>query len=143
MRPAPPAPGGSGPRRFAGLLLLVLLAAVFGIWWLGSRPPAWYPPCPFRLATGLFCPGCGSGRAVHALVHGEWGRALGLNPVLVLLLPPGLVWTATLLWRGLGRGLPPLAPPRPTATILLVVVSAFWVLRNLPWWPCSLLAPVG
>ena len=143
MSPVAPVPRGRSPRRSAGLLLAAASAAVLALWLLGSRPPPWYPPCPFHLVTGLFCPGCGSGRAVHALVHGEWARALGLNPLLVLLLPFGLVWLGRTLWRGLGRGLPPVDPPRPAAMLLLLVVSVFWVLRNLPWWPGPLLAPAG
>ena len=141
MSPAAPFPSASSPRRSAGWLLLAALSGVFGVWLLGSRPPAWYPPCPFHLATGLFCPGCGSGRAVHALVHGEWARALGLNPLLVLLLPFGLAWLGWTVWRGLGRGLPAAGFPRPVAMILLVLVSVYWGLRNLPWWPFVLLAP--
>ncbi len=143
MSSAAPVPHGPSPRRSAGLLLLAVLVGGLGVGLLGARPPAWYPPCPFHLATGLFCPGCGSGRAVHALVHGEWARALGLNPLLVLLLPFGVAWLGWSLWLGLGRGLPPAVLPRPSALLLLGAVSIFWVLRNLPWWPFVLLAPSG
>ena len=110
---------------------------------LGSRPPGWYPPCLLRVSTGLLCPGCGSGRTVHALVHGEWARALNLNPLLVLLLPFGLAWAGQTLWRGLRHNLPPAALPRPASLIILIAVMTFWILRNLPWWPFTLLAPHG
>jgi hypothetical protein len=36
--------------------------------------------CPFRLATGLPCPGCGLTRAWVYLAHGDLGDALRANP---------------------------------------------------------------
>jgi hypothetical protein len=138
-----PSPFLLSPRRLGWLLLAGAAAASFGVWQLGARPPAWYPPCPFHALTGLNCPGCGSARTVHALAHGEWARALAQNPLLVLLLPLLLFWTGHALWRALRHNLPPVELPRPTAAIMLGVVMAFWVLRNLPWWPFTLLAPQG
>ncbi|MGC8759863.1 MAG: DUF2752 domain-containing protein [Bryobacteraceae bacterium] len=40
-----------------------------------------YPPCPFRLCTGMSCPGCGATRAVHALLHLRFEEAWKLNPL--------------------------------------------------------------
>jgi hypothetical protein len=42
--------------------------------------------CPFRLATGLECPGCGSIRAWTFAMHGDAGAALAANPFAVGLL---------------------------------------------------------
>ena len=134
---------GSGSRRLALLLLAAAAGTILAVWALGDRPPAWYPPCPLHALTGLHCPGCGSARTLHALAHRDWARALGLNPLLVLLLPLALWWALLSLWRALRHNLPPAELPRPAATVLLVVVLAFWILRNLPWWPCTLLAPHG
>lgn len=117
--------------------------AALGIWLLGPRAPAWYPPCPFHALTGLHCPGCGSSRTVHALFHGEWARAVALNPLIVLLLPFAGFWAAHSLWRALRHNLPPAELPRPAAAVFLWLVLTFWILRNLPWWPFTLLAPHG
>lgn len=46
-----------------------------------------FPRCPFFVLTGLYCPGCGSQRALHALLHGEVVRAAGLNLLAVLSAP--------------------------------------------------------
>ncbi len=131
------------PRRLGWLLATGAVVAALGVWLLGPRPPGWYPPCPFHALTGLLCPGCGSGRTVHALAHGDWGRALALNPLIVLVLPLALAWAGHALWRALRQDLPPVELPRPVAAVTLGVVLAFWILRNLPWWPCTLLAPHG
>lgn len=93
-----------------------------------------FPKCPFYVLTGLKCPGCGSQRALHALLHLQIGRAFRENPLLVVSLPYLLTalffffkkekdekWQAVddLLFRG------------KAVWVVLVVVVAFWLLRNL------------
>ncbi|MBL7950518.1 MAG: DUF2752 domain-containing protein [Flavobacteriales bacterium] len=43
--------------------------------------------CPFRLFTGLLCPGCGSQRALHDLMHLRTGEAFDHNALLVISIP--------------------------------------------------------
>jgi hypothetical protein len=43
----------------------------------------WPLQCPFRLLTGLQCPGCGVQRAAYALLHGHLTEALRYNLFLV------------------------------------------------------------
>ncbi len=38
-------------------------------------------PCAFARATHLPCPGCGSTRAVHALLHGDLAGVMRFNPL--------------------------------------------------------------
>lgn len=46
-----------------------------------------FPPCPSRAILGVYCPGCGSQRAFHQILHGHWADAMKFNPVMVLMLP--------------------------------------------------------
>lgn len=46
-----------------------------------------FPPCLWRAATGWLCPGCGSARALHALVHGRLGDAFSSNPLTIAAIP--------------------------------------------------------
>jgi hypothetical protein len=64
------------------------LTAVFLILFLfdPARVPI-YPVCLFHRLTELNCPGCGSLRALHQLLHGNLPAALRLNAMLVLSLP--------------------------------------------------------
>lgn len=102
-----------------------------------------FPPCPFYFATSLYCPGCGSQRAFHALLHGDLFKASGHNLLFVLFLPV-VSFSAAVLVNNLFN-------TRKLAQhifhsvlfvkIVLVIVLSFWILRNIPVWPFAVLAP--
>jgi len=100
---------------------------------------AWfYPRCLFHTVTGLYCPGCGSLRALHALVHGHPVQAFTFNPPLFV---GGLV-TAYLLGRPRRRPGASSFLGRPAvAWGIPALVIVYWVARNLPQYPFTLLAP--
>ncbi|WP_405369662.1 DUF2752 domain-containing protein [Nonlabens sp. Asnod2-A12] len=50
-----------------------------------------YPQCPSKYVTGYDCPGCGSQRAVHSLLNGDFKKAFNYNPLLFVLLPFGFL----------------------------------------------------
>jgi hypothetical protein len=115
--------------------LLVAAAGLVGAAYVGvvdPNEPGHYPSCPFLFITGYYCPGCGSTRAIHAIVHGDLGQAFDHNPLTVLFLPY-LVWAwGSWLHRSLtGRQQGDPAPPWVIWTLLVAVVL-FWILRNLP-----------
>lgn len=92
--------------------------------------------CPFKLATGLDCPGCGGTRAAHDLMRGNLVGALDHN-VLAVLAIPLILWA---LFAGLTGALggPKLRTWSPSArwtTVGVVVLLTFWVVRNLPYPP--------
>lgn len=96
--PVPPVDDTARLRR----RLLLALAAVAGIGILVRFNPAtsaFYPFCPLHRLTGLLCPGCGSLRALHELLHGNVLTAFHLNALLVLSLPLLAVFVARGLWR--------------------------------------------
>lgn len=72
---------------------IIFLLAIGGIIFFTFDPSAsaLFPKCPFLMLTGLQCPGCGSQRAIHALLHLDIGSALRHNALLVLSLPLVLV----------------------------------------------------
>lgn len=45
------------------------------------------PQCLFHRLTGLNCPGCGSQRFFHAMLHGDVTQAIGHNLLLVIAIP--------------------------------------------------------
>lgn len=72
-------------KRLAGVAILLALVGAYG--WFDPARVSFFPPCPFKLLTGLECPGCGSQRCLHQLLHGHVRQAFGYNPLLVLALP--------------------------------------------------------
>ena len=107
---------------------------------------AFYPPCPLHAVTGIWCPICGSTRAVHALLTGDLTRALHDNVLLVAILPVlAYAWLAWFLDTTQHRRLPRPGWLRPTpvvTTVVAIVLLAFMVVRNLPGAPFTALAPL-
>src|SRR5262245_53996639 len=67
--------------------LLCVLAAFTVLFFFEPGRYSFYPRCLFPQATGLLCPGCGSLRATHQLLHGHVAEAFRLNALLVLAVP--------------------------------------------------------
>jgi hypothetical protein len=114
------------PYRIAAVALLgVALDAV-------ADPSRTHVPlCPLHALTGLWCPLCGSLRAVHALSRGEIRSALHDNLMLVLAAP--VVAAVWIDWTARARTGRPRRPWARSATVAVVVLlAAFTVLRNLP-----------
>lgn len=99
-----------------------------------------YGFCPFKAATGLDCPGCGVLRGVHALTQGDVAQAVGLNALLIVLVPAAIWgWFRWVRAAAQGRTFPGLALTRPATIAVIVAVTVFWVARNLPFAPFSAL----
>lgn len=116
------------------LIILLLLAIVVGIciyFYFDPGDSAFFPRCPFLTVTGFQCPGCGSQRAIHALLHGDISGAWNKNALLVASLPfVGLLLFSEAtrlrypgLYRKVNSGI--------VIKICFVVVVAWWILRNV------------
>lgn len=112
-----------------------------------------YGTCPVYALTGLYCPGCGSLRAMYDLTRGNPTEALGHNVLAVIALP---VIVAVLLWMLLPVRWRPQRSPHPAGTsvpvgaqsdipkssrfvrinwpiVALIIIVVFTVVRNLPF----------
>lgn len=65
----------------------VALLAIVAVYFMFDPSTMHFPRCPFLVLTGWRCPGCGSQRAVHALLHGDIAAAWNFNAALVAALP--------------------------------------------------------
>jgi hypothetical protein len=80
-----------------------------------------YPVCPFHALTGLQCPGCGTTRALHHLLHGDVAGAFRLNAMLFVGAP--FVAAAAFSRR--------FATHPVTGWAAVGMTAAWWILRNL------------
>ncbi|MDP4508425.1 DUF2752 domain-containing protein [Nonomuraea sp. NBC_00507] len=128
-----------GTDRLKGLLAPLGVAAGAGavfafVGAVDPNEPGHYPTCPFLWLTGLYCPGCGTLRTIHALAHLDPVAALGLNPLAVVMIPFLLFWWGRWVvraWQGRPRRTT-LAHPA-WLWAFLGVVMVYWVVRNLPF----------
>lgn len=134
--------------QWASRIVVTLIAAVaipLGVSLLYCYAPTehtFYPGCTFHWLTGFHCPGCGATRCCHALVHGDIEQAFAWNPLFVILLPALLFAafrTGYTMWTG--KPAPGYRLPGWFTKILLWTLIAYWVARNIPYYPFNLLAP--
>src|SRR6266542_5319684 len=71
----------------AALVWATLAATAIYLFIFEPGRSGFFPVCPFRALTGFACPGCGSTRGLHSLLHGHFAAAFTLNPLLVLSVP--------------------------------------------------------
>lgn len=126
------------------MLAAAVPTAAVGTWLLYRFDPNVvgnpFPPCVFHLLTGYWCPGCGITRMLHALVHLDIAGAWRMNPGVMLgltLLPGLLAWKAG--WRA--AWFAPVVAAVSEPKLWLFLLPAYWIARNLPWFPFTALAP--
>lgn len=125
----------------AGLLVgIIALAVLFFL--LNPSEHQLFPRCVFHSLTGYYCPGCGSQRAIHNLLHLNIAGVISNN---ILFLPAVLVvayhYSYPLLNKKFGWKLPDILYKKYTPWIIFGIILLFWLLRNLPVYPLSVLAP--
>lgn len=138
-----PVDASNGERLLALTVIGATLAAlVYLFLYNPSTGESYFPSCPLRSLTGLYCPGCGTLRGLHQLLHGHLYAAFGFNPLMVLSLPfIAYAYLSYAVMALRGRSLPRFFVPPVLIKALFWVVVAFGVLRNVPAYPFSLLAP--
>lgn len=123
--------------------LSALAVAAFQLYQRGPFGQPWLPGCLFHNLTGLHCPGCGMTRAAHATLHGRLGEAFRYNPLGMILLPLACIGVGIEVIGWLrGKPLPfRLNVGAMGAWLIVWLVVGFWLLRNIPCWPFTLLSP--
>jgi hypothetical protein len=118
-------------RAFTGLAMLAVLGGLIVVYRFAPTEYSFYPRCPIYLTTHWLCPGCGSTRALHALLHGDVSAALHFNALFTLLSPIVLAWLVFCCYRVMRYDrFPSVAMPRPVVATLVVMVVLFTVVRN-------------
>lgn len=124
------------PRLLAIISWLILAVAAVYLFIFEPGKSGFFLLCPFRTLTGFTCPGCGSTRAMHALVHGDIGPAFQFNPLFILSLPFLLYAFARFTNAAIqNRQLRGNQLDAKYIRIIFGVVLFFWIFRNTPFYP--------
>ena len=126
---------------YFALVTLVLLSLSIVFYRYNPVKYGFFPRCPFFTLTGYDCPGCGSQRAIHSLLHGKLEEAVRYNMLLVLSIPflvihffykiKAVILKKDIRWAVIYH---PLTPK-----VIFVVVMLFWITRNIPFYPFNVL----
>jgi ammonia channel protein AmtB len=120
---------------------LALTTAAVAVGYFNPATTSFFPVCPFHALTGLNCPGCGLTRGFHALFQGDILTALHFNalmPVYLLLFLYLFASLGLVLISGRGLEFRKFSPRIIYGFLVLTLV--FGVIRNLPFYPFSLIA---
>ncbi|TSE08542.1 DUF2752 domain-containing protein [Aquimarina algiphila] len=124
---------------FIGIGVCILLSLYYF-----SNPTEvnFFPKCPFHTLTGFHCPGCGSQRALHQLLHFEIMETLNYNALYILGLGTIIyntsVNTINKYWNKNYYNI--LYHPK-TPIYIGIIIILFWILRNIDIYPFNILAP--
>lgn len=90
----------------------------------------WMPKCMLHVVTGFDCPGCGSQRALHALLHGDLPGAFRANALLLAMIPYILLILYAELFRERVPRLFRAVYSQAAIIAVVAVVMAWGVVRN-------------
>ena len=113
-------------------IFVVIILVVVGYYFLLNpyEQEYFFISCPFYQISGYQCPGCGSQRAFHELLHLRIFEAIKQNVLFVLAIPYVLLIFYTSFHQEKYRKLRQMLMGNKTLLILLVVAILFGIFRN-------------
>lgn len=118
-------------KKMAIAALIIIGAALLLLYALVDPATHLFPRCVIKSITGIDCPGCGSQRAAHALLHGDIVAAWSYNAFMVTAIPiVALMLLAQAMPRRLQRLHRALNSPAVIWTWFIVII-AWWIGRNI------------
>lgn len=114
-----------------GVIVMVLAVLAVVYFFVDPMEVRWMPRCIWKVATGTDCPGCGSQRMAHALMHGDLLGAWHANAYALCMLPL-IGW---MLWLELFRKRHPRLYGKFHSPVVIRVLAAsvliWWIARNM------------
>ncbi len=115
------------------VIVIVVAVALFAIatYWLFDPSEYIFPRCPVYMLTGWECPGCGSQRALHALLNGDIAEAWRLNAFLLCMAPVIALLLFSEFFRDRYPRLNRVVTSRPAVITFVALIVAWTILRNV------------
>lgn len=92
-----------------------------------------YPVCFFYKFTGLYCPGCGTLRAIEALAAIDFYGAFMYNPFLFIAVIPLAIYMSVIFVRRkiTGRFYPSILSSPKALWPTIGIIIGIWIFRNI------------
>lgn len=116
-------------RKKILILLLCICGAV--LFFVLDPESNFFPKCIFRSITGYSCPGCGSQRAIHDLLHLDLAGAFRHNAFLVCSIPLVLGLIFLERRKSTNKKIHALFNSPVFIVLLISLVIVWWILRNV------------
>ena len=134
----------SNNRKIFGVIILgVVFVGILLLYFFNNPSNSrYFAQCPFLTATGYYCTGCGSQRALHDLLHLD---IIGVAKHNLLFFPAFLLiayhWVRSYAPAKGKESLPDLIYHPKTPMVLFIIITLFTIFRNINLYPFTLLAP--
>ena len=131
-------------KKIIKLVLAFIALSILGYLYFKYDPinNLLFPKCPLYATTGLYCPGCGSQRATHALLHFDIKDVFLSNflflPAIILIM---YHYATKVINSILQTNYKSILDKSKAPIVVLIIALLFWVLRNLPYNAFRFLAP--
>lgn len=117
------------------IILFVLFAAFLCVFYCYDPSTCvFFPKCPVHFIFGIPCPGCGSQRAIHSLLHLDFRMAMRYNAFAVFLIPVLAVLVASSAFREKFPSFYKVTHHRYIASLFVFFVPLWWILRIIFHW---------
>ena len=112
---------------------VVIILLIVGYYYLLNpyEQKDFFISCPFYNVTGYQCPGCGSQRAFHEVLHFNFIEAFKQNALFLLSIPYVLLIIFTSFNKEKHQKLRSILLGNKTLLFLLIISALFGVFRNL------------
>ena len=113
-------------------MAIVIAALLFLLYYYVAPAVPWLlPKCMFQEFTGYRCPGCGLQRALIAVLHGDFTAAIRYNYSLLITIPVLALYLMAWVLRERLPRLYRFLGSLKTFCILLLLMLAWWIGRNI------------
>ncbi len=125
--------GKSHIRSFWPAILIVgLLLIGAAYYFFDPASSGFAPKCPVYTVSGFLCPGCGSQRMLHSLLHGDLRAAWEYNPFLLLAMPVIALYIFSAATRRRFPTLYARLNSLPAIGLICAAIVLWTILRNIP-----------
>jgi len=124
--------------KYKKIIILAILALLPVFIWVYYRfDPSNYiifPKCPVQTLFSIPCPGCGSQRAIHSLLHFDLAMAMKYNALAVIFIPLLIILSVSALLREKYPAQYQITHSSVFSYSLAVIVVLWWILRIVFHW---------